>query len=576
MATTSATQPTTITKNLSLRIDGQDVTVREGTTICEAAAQLGIAIPVLCHDDRYDPVGVCRMCVVDVGARVYAAACVRPVRGGDGGHHDRREPRAPPGDAHRAAARRPARPADDPKETTTGDNELSGAGPPVRRRDGRRAAAPGRGARRSMTPTRSSRSTTTPASCATAACAPATTSRATTSSAAAARATPPGSPSTSTTRWASPRASPAASASRPARPARSSTSRCTASRSGRAAELRQVDTVCPYCGVGCALTYHVDERAQRDRLRRGPRAARLAEGRLCVKGRYGWDYARSPQRLTTPLIRREDSYPKGPLSGDVQGEGRGRRKPGGLVDYDEVMPHFREASWEEALDLIASRLVGIRDEHGPGADRRLRLGQVLQRRGLPVPEADPRGLRHQQRRPLHAAVPRLERRRPVRGRRLGRGLHDLRRHHQRRRRDPRRHEHDRQPPGRLVVLQAGPPPGHEADRRRPPPRARRRPRRHLLPDQARHRRRVLQRRHARDHRDGPGRRGVHRQAHQQLRGAGRTAQAVLRPSAPARSAASRRAPCARSRGSGARPDRRSSTGAWGSPSTPPAPTTPAA
>ena len=82
MATTSATQPTSITKNVSLRIDGQEVTVREGTTILQAAAQLGISIPVLCHDDRYDPVGVCRMCVVDVGARVYAAACVRPCEEG--------------------------------------------------------------------------------------------------------------------------------------------------------------------------------------------------------------------------------------------------------------------------------------------------------------------------------------------------------------------------------------------------------------------------------------------------------------------------------------------------------------
>src|SRR6202000_1894577 len=47
--------------------------------------------------------------------------------------------------------------------------------------------------------------------------------------------------------------------------------------------------------------------------------------------------------------------------------GRGRRKPGGLVDYDEVMPHFREASWEEAMDLIASLLVVIRREYGPAA-----------------------------------------------------------------------------------------------------------------------------------------------------------------------------------------------------------------
>jgi formate dehydrogenase major subunit len=130
--------------------------------------------------------------------------------------------------------------------------------------------------------------------------------------------------------------------------------------------------VCPYCGVGCALTYWVD----RDRG-----AISFAEGRpqpgsqsrLCVKGRYGWDYSASPQRLTTPLIRTDAAYPKGPLSADVRGvtdnrPGRDRgRKPGGLVNYDEVMPHFREATWDEALDLIARRLLEIHGAGGPGA-----------------------------------------------------------------------------------------------------------------------------------------------------------------------------------------------------------------
>lgn len=67
----------TTTRATSLTIDGTDVTVPEGTTIWEAARQLGIEIPVLCHDPRLRPVGVCRMCVVDVGERVLAASCVR-------------------------------------------------------------------------------------------------------------------------------------------------------------------------------------------------------------------------------------------------------------------------------------------------------------------------------------------------------------------------------------------------------------------------------------------------------------------------------------------------------------------
>jgi hypothetical protein len=69
-------------RTVTLGVDGDPLTVPEGTTIYDAAKSAGIDIPVLCHDERYDPVGVCRMCVVDLGARVYAAACVRPC--GDG------------------------------------------------------------------------------------------------------------------------------------------------------------------------------------------------------------------------------------------------------------------------------------------------------------------------------------------------------------------------------------------------------------------------------------------------------------------------------------------------------------
>src|ERR1700757_331809 len=122
MATT--TTPATLTKNVTLTIDGREVTVPDGTTILDAAAQLGIEIPVLCHDDRYDPVGVCRMCVVDVGARVYAAACVRPCEEGM-----EVKTRGEGLDEHRATltelllADQPD-PSGDPKETTTGDNEL--------------------------------------------------------------------------------------------------------------------------------------------------------------------------------------------------------------------------------------------------------------------------------------------------------------------------------------------------------------------------------------------------------------------------------------------------------------------
>ena len=109
---------------------------------------------------------------------------------------------------------------------------------------------------------------------------------------------------------------------------------------------RQVASVCPYCGVGCQLTYHVkDDKILFVEGRDGP----ANHGRLCVKGRYGFDYAHHPQRLTKPLIRRSDAPPK---RGDF------------VMDPDRVMDIFREASWEEALEFAGGRLKTIRDQHG--------------------------------------------------------------------------------------------------------------------------------------------------------------------------------------------------------------------
>ena len=111
---------------------------------------------------------------------------------------------------------------------------------------------------------------------------------------------------------------------------------------------KQVDSVCPYCGVGCQLTYNVkDNKILYVEGRQGP--ANL--GRLCVKGRYGFDYAHHPHRLTRPLIRREGV----PKSGDF------------TMDPDRVLDVFREASWEEALALAGCRLAAIRDAHGGAA-----------------------------------------------------------------------------------------------------------------------------------------------------------------------------------------------------------------
>ena len=112
------------TGTVTLTIDGREVTAPEGATIWQAAKAAGIDIPVLCHDERFDPVGVCRMCVVDVGAPAFAASCVRACEMGMQVKTD-----TPELERNRATLTKllisdqPPR-EHDPKQTTTGDNEL--------------------------------------------------------------------------------------------------------------------------------------------------------------------------------------------------------------------------------------------------------------------------------------------------------------------------------------------------------------------------------------------------------------------------------------------------------------------
>ena len=109
----------------------------------------------------------------------------------------------------------------------------------------------------------------------------------------------------------------------------------------------EVRSVCPYCGVGCQVSYKLkDGRIAWVDGVDGP----ANEGRLCVKGRFGFDYVSHPHRLTRPLIRRDDAPPKG-LN----------------VDPANPFTHFREASWEEALDAAAGGLDRLRRAHGGAA-----------------------------------------------------------------------------------------------------------------------------------------------------------------------------------------------------------------
>ena len=392
------------TGTVTFTIDGREVTAPEGSTIWQAAKADGIVIPVLCHDERYDPVGVCRMCVVDTGAPVFAAACVRACEDGMTVKTD-----TPEVERSRVMLTRlllsdqPPRERD-PKQATTADNELL----KLADRYGESAAEPGAGDTGSTggspgLPCGSGRGVdlSSPviavdhdACILCDRCVRACddiqgndvigrSGKGFGTHIAFDLSDPMGSSSCVSCGECVAACPTGALTNKPIHdiPIRPKT------------ELDAVDTVCPYCGVGCALTYYVD----RDRG-----AIAYAEGReqpgsqsrLCVKGRYGWDYAASPQRLTVPLIRREESYPKGALSQDVRGDiaaggednqhglddaetrkspkdkrrgGKRGRKPGGLVDYAEVLPHFREATWEEALDLVARRLSEIYVTDGPEA-----------------------------------------------------------------------------------------------------------------------------------------------------------------------------------------------------------------
>src|SRR6476469_3234072 len=103
---------------------------------------------------------------------------------------------------------------------------------------------------------------------------------------------------------------------------------------GKVVTDKQVESVCPYCGVGCQLTYHI--KANEILFVRG-KDGPANSSRLCVKGRYGFDYVQHKHRLTKPLIRK----PGVPKNKDF------------VVDPENWHEVFREATWEEALEVAA-------------------------------------------------------------------------------------------------------------------------------------------------------------------------------------------------------------------------------
>ncbi len=343
---------------VTLEIDGKEVTVPEHFTVWDAARQEGKAVPVLCHDPRMEPAGVCRMCVVEVeGARTLVASCIRQVEPGMKVKTDSEQIRRNRKvltelmmSDQQEVSRRDGQTADDelfdlarefdarPNRWPQGNGRPEDASSAVIHVDHQACILCDRCVRACddlqvnnvIGRTGKGYSTrigfdldgamgaSTCVECGecVASC-----------------------------------------------PTSALTNKVITVDLKPAEDLKAVDSVCPYCGVGCAITYFVDEAENKVVYAEG-RTPSANEGRLCVKGRYGFDYATHPHRLTKPLIRKAEHYPKQMLTEDMRTHGDGERHGEVYRDYDKALSAFREATWDEALDLVASKLGAIRNEHG--------------------------------------------------------------------------------------------------------------------------------------------------------------------------------------------------------------------
>ena len=391
--------------SVTLTLDGKRVTAPEGATIWEAARSVGIDIPTLCHDPGMRPVAVCRVCVVDVeNARTLPAACIHRVEEGmvvrtdtervrrtrrtlvellEAGQPDGPERRKPAerDELARLGRRLDAQPARFAATKADAPHPADLSSPVIAvdhsacilcdrcvracddvqvndviGRSGKGCAT--RIAFDNGLPMGIS-SCVSCGECVAACPTGALTDKRLVDTAANGSGAPgSGAPGSGACGSARPEQAEARGRGADDNPASGN----GPDEDGSAA--RRVDSICPYCGVGCGISYHV-----RDGRITGVsgRTDTHTEGRLCVKGRYGYDYTHHPQRLLKPLIRRDDAYPKRPLSADFEDYRDFRRSLRSPEWNDRIREVFREAEWDEALDLAARRLLEIKGALGPGA-----------------------------------------------------------------------------------------------------------------------------------------------------------------------------------------------------------------
>ena len=123
--------------------------------------------------------------------------------------------------------------------------------------------------------------------------------------------------------------------------------------------FKEVDTVCPYCGCGCNITLHI----WRNEVRRvSSKEETLNEGWLCAKGRFGYGFIHSPDRLKKPLIR---TAPKNDSTFTIHQPNPPNLQPQAFSLHP--LASFKEVSWDEAFDYIATRLKQIKENYGPDA-----------------------------------------------------------------------------------------------------------------------------------------------------------------------------------------------------------------